>query len=218
MMRDSDAIEEFWSAAAASFDDGPDHGLRDPSVRRAWGDLFSRWLPAKRCSVVDLGCGTGSLSVLLAELGHDVTGVDFSPSMIAIAEAKGRDSSARFLVGDVQRPDVPRADVVVARHVLWTLPDPRAALARWADLLEAGGRMILIEGRWFDPGVTQSDYPADVASRLPWNGGVGSATLIGEVSKLFDDVQHTNLSDSPRLWGRPVADERYALVASRTNH
>ena len=72
-----------WDAAAANFDDEPDHGLRDPAVRDAWRAALAAWLPAVPGQVLDAGCGTGSLSVLLAELDLNVTGIDVSPAMIA---------------------------------------------------------------------------------------------------------------------------------------
>ena len=73
-----------WDAAAPTFDDEPDHGLRDPGVRQAWADRLRSWLPARPGDVLDIGCGTGSLSLLASEQGHRVTGVDLSPAMVAV--------------------------------------------------------------------------------------------------------------------------------------
>ena len=56
-----------WDAAAAAFDDEPDHGLRDPSIRAAWRDRLLSWLPPP-C------CGTGSLMTLLYECGFRPVG------------------------------------------------------------------------------------------------------------------------------------------------
>ena len=77
-----------WDRQAATFDDEPDHGLRDPSVRRAWLARLLPLLPATPSRVLDVGCGTGSVSVLMAGAGHLVCGVDVSGRMLDRARAK----------------------------------------------------------------------------------------------------------------------------------
>ncbi|MBO4258663.1 class I SAM-dependent methyltransferase [Streptomyces griseorubiginosus] len=188
-----------WDAEAASFDDEPDHGLRDPEVRRAWAARLRDWLPEKSSDVLDLGCGTGSLSLLAAEQGHRVTGVDASPAMVERARAKLAGRDAVFLVGDAAAPPVgeQRFDVVLVRHVLWALPDPGRALRHWRGLLRPGGRLVLIEGVWGT--VTPAGIPA--------------GTLTGLVEPLAEQVRVEPLSQDAVLWGRPVEDERYAVVA-----
>ncbi len=81
-------MSETWDAEAEHFDDEPDHGLRDPAIREAWRVLLREHLPAPPARIADLGCGTGSLSVLLADEGYAVDGVDFSPEMVRRARAK----------------------------------------------------------------------------------------------------------------------------------
>lgn len=66
----ADAPNEDWDARAAAFDDEPDHGLRDPEVRAAWSDRLRAWLPEDPADLLDLGCGTGSMSLLAAGQGH----------------------------------------------------------------------------------------------------------------------------------------------------
>lgn len=202
MSDDSDAtsaVRVDWDAEAAAFDDEPDHGLRDPIVRAAWADRLQGWLPECRCDLLDLGCGTGSLSLLAAERGHRVTGVDLSPAMVDLARAKLSGHDAVFLRGDAARPPVgeQRFDVVLARHVLWTLPDPHSVLRRWAGLLRPGGRLVLIEGVWGT--VTPVGIAADLLTAL--------------LTPLARDVRVEPLTDDARLWGRVVEDERYAVVA-----
>ncbi|MHB2024972.1 MAG: hypothetical protein ACYCO3_16910 [Mycobacteriales bacterium] len=58
-----------WDLAAASFDDEPDHGLCGPELRAAWSELLLRHLPYPPAAVLDLGCGKGTLPVLLASMG-----------------------------------------------------------------------------------------------------------------------------------------------------
>ncbi|GAB2885910.1 class I SAM-dependent methyltransferase [Streptomyces deserti] len=188
-----------WDAQAAAFDDEPDHGLRDPAVRRAWAGRLRSWLPARASDLLDLGCGTGSLSLLAAEQGHRVTGVDLSPAMVALAREKSAGRDAVFLLGDAAAPPVgeQRFDVVLVRHVLWTLPDPGRALRHWRGLLRPGGRLVLVEGVWGT--VSPSGIPADRLTAL--------------LAPLTGHIRVERLSDDPLLWGREVDDERYAVVA-----
>jgi SAM-dependent methyltransferase len=55
------------------------------------------------CKTVDLGCGTGNYAMYLADQGFDVTGIDNSPTAIAIAmkTAKKRGIPCRFITGDL---------------------------------------------------------------------------------------------------------------------
>ncbi|MFF2730405.1 trifunctional class I SAM-dependent methyltransferase/NUDIX hydrolase/VOC family protein [Streptomyces sp. NPDC058008] len=185
-----------WDAAAESFDDEPDHGLHDPVVRGAWARRMETWLPTARSSVLDLGCGTGSLSLLVAGQGHRVTAVDRSPRMVERARAKLAGTGTEVLVGDAGRPPVgtQRFDVILARHTVWLLPDPAASLRHWFSLLRPGGRLLLIEG--------------------VWNGtGLSAARLTALLHAHTERVHHESLSGDSRLWGKDVDDERYALVA-----
>jgi ubiquinone/menaquinone biosynthesis C-methylase UbiE len=188
--------ETEWDAYAATFDEEPDHGLRDPAVRAAWARLLLPLMPAAPARVADLGCGTGSLSVLLAAEGHHVRGLDQSAAMLAIATRKAEGLPAEFRHGDASAPPYPAAscDVVLARHVLWALPDPDGVLARWTALLAPGGRLVLVEGRWS----TGAGLPAAECEAL--------------VRRHRQDAVVTPLTD-PALWGRTVDDERYLLVS-----
>ncbi|MDX8141962.1 class I SAM-dependent methyltransferase [Lentzea sp. BCCO 10_0061] len=188
---------EFWDEHAATFDDEPDHGLRDPRVRDAWARLLLPLVPAES-SVVDLGCGTGSLSVLLAEAGHDVHGLDLSEEMVKAARAKTSGMSATFTIGDAARPPYPKAsfDVVLARHVLWALPDPAAALREWVSLLQPEGVLLLVEGRWST------------------GAGLTAAQTRSLVLGVRTEAVVTPLT-SEDLWGRSIDDERYLLVSRR---
>ncbi|MEU5977453.1 class I SAM-dependent methyltransferase [Streptomyces sp. NPDC047315] len=211
----SAAITAYWDAAAPRFDDEPDHGLRDAATRSAWDRLLGRLVPATGGDVVDLGCGTGTLAELLASRGHRLTGVDLAPRMVERARAKlaAAGLTGTFLVGDAAAPPVAAGayDVVVARHLLWTLPDPHAALRRWVTLLRPGGTLVLVEGRWRESGSGAPYVPG--AQSLPWSGGVGAADLVAAVRPLVGEVRTKDLSGEAALWGRPVDDERYALVA-----
>lgn len=207
------AITDYWDAAAPAFDEEPDHGLRAERTRAAWERRLRAWAPAAPADVLDAGCGTGSLSLLLAAAGHRVTGVDVAPRMIGQARAKlaAAGLPGSFLVGDAAAPPTgdDRFDMVLCRHLVWTLPDPEAALRAWVARLRPSGRLVLVEGRWGEAG---SPYVPGGES-LPWDGGVDAPTLASAVRPLVSGLRIEPLSDDADLWGRPVEDERYAIIA-----
>ncbi|MFC6020470.1 class I SAM-dependent methyltransferase [Plantactinospora solaniradicis] len=189
-----------WDEHATAFDEEADHGLRDSGVRRAWADLLLPVLPPAPASIVDVGCGTGSLSVLLAGAGHHVRGVDFAPRMLAAAREKtiGAGVGVDYVLADGAKLPFARSsfDVVLARHVLWALPDPDRVLAHWISLLRPQGRLVLVEGCWS----TGTGLPA--------------ATCRALVLRCRREAEVRVLDDS-RLWGQEITDERYLLVSSR---
>ena len=185
-----------WDAAAATFDDEPHHAIDEPALRERWWDVLRDALPPPPSRVADLGCGTGSLSVLLAERGYVVRGIDLSPRMLELARAKARDHGveADFELGDAAAPPPGPVDVVLTRHVVWALADRPAAIDTWFSLLAPGGRLVLVEGHWH----TGAGIPGD--------------ELVGLVARPGVTVELTPLDD-PELWGAPVEDSRYVVVA-----
>lgn len=188
-----------WDREAEAFDQEPDHGLLDAETRTAWRELLTEHLPDEPCDVVDLGCGTGTLSVLLAQSGHRVRGVDFSAEMLTRAAEKARQADVQIELtqADVFDPPLPAGtfDVVMSRHVLWALPDPALVLRRWATLLRPGGRLILVEGHW----------------------STGAGLTAEETEKLLADlggsISTRPLTDTV-YWGRTIADERYLVMST----
>lgn len=192
----SDPAHE-WDRAAATFDEEPDHGLRDPAVRGAWRELLLSALPPAPARVADLGCGTGTLSLLLAEEGYAVDGVDLSPAMVGLAREKaaGR-AGVGFVVADASEPPLPPGsyDVVLCRHVLWALPEPAAALEHWVDLLGPDGRLVLVEGAWHTGGGLTAEQ---------------TAALLRAAGR---EPRVTHLPEAD-YWGGEITDERYLVVA-----
>ncbi|HJW58418.1 MAG TPA: class I SAM-dependent methyltransferase, partial [Actinomycetota bacterium] len=87
-------VRDWWDADAATYDDSSDHGwaAASPALRAAWNAALHRLLPGHGCRMLDVGAGTGFLSLAAARLGHQVTAVDLSGGMLArLREHAARD-------------------------------------------------------------------------------------------------------------------------------
>jgi ubiquinone/menaquinone biosynthesis C-methylase UbiE len=182
-------VAAHWDRRAAHFDEDFGHSIRTAAEHAAWDRIFGLVLPGTgTLDALDVGSGTGFLSLELASRGHRVSGVDFAPSMIARAEHKAaeRGLTVRFEQGDAEQlPFEPASfDLVISRHVLWTLPHPEAAVEEWIRVLRPGGRLVVVDGAVLDgsdriagaqPGCqenarTSPEYAA-VGDQLPFLGG-----------------------------------------------
>lgn len=111
--------------------------------------------------ILDVGCGTGFFTVLLAKQGYEVIGTDLTPEMVENSRrlAEEEQADCRFLQMDAE--DLEFADetfdVVISRNLTWTLPDVEHAYKEWIRVLKKGG--ILLN---FDANYGMSDF-ADTA-------------------------------------------------------
>lgn len=157
------AISRYWSTVGSTYDRAAGHGIVDPRERTAWEDALSKLLPPGPSDVLDVGTGTGFLADLLSGLGHRVVGVDLAAGMLEQARAKvaGRTNLPEFRIGDAHDPGVPdhSFDVVVNRHIVWTLEDPARAFRAWYAALRPGGLLLAIDGLWW-PGGYKEPEPA----------------------------------------------------------
>ena len=97
--------------------------------------------------VLELGCGTGSTALLLAENVAHITASDLSAKMIEVGRKKAADeaiSNVSFVHGDVLSPAIDEGpyDAVMAFNLIHLLEAPQAAVRRVARLLKPGGLFI----------------------------------------------------------------------------
>jgi ubiquinone/menaquinone biosynthesis C-methylase UbiE len=146
-----DEIRDYWSARAETFDLSIGHEIFSEWERRAWHRLILKHLgPGEGRRALDLACGTGVVSHLMNDLGYAVTGIDWSEAMLSKARTKAaqRRSDIRFLLGAAERTleEKESYDVLVTRHLVWTLVDPLAAFVEWFSVLKPGGRLLIVDG------------------------------------------------------------------------
>jgi SAM-dependent methyltransferase len=119
---------------------------REPGHDSYWQfhrDLFLELVPEPRGRTLDLGCGEGRLARDLAAGGHDVVGVDASPTMIAAA----RDAAPAMELHVADAAALPLADesfeLVVAFMSLQDVDDLEGAVLEAARVLRRGGRFCM---------------------------------------------------------------------------
>jgi SAM-dependent methyltransferase len=146
----AEEIRQFWDEDAAIYDRSPSHYPKRPHEVAAWSATLRRLLPDPPARVLDAGAGTGFCSLLLAASGYQVTALDVSARMLGVLKSKAADRGldVRIVHADAASPPHGEEfDAVVERHLIWTLPDPSAALAAW-HAAAPRGRLVLIEGSW----------------------------------------------------------------------
>lgn len=84
-----------FTALAEYYDrlNGADHGAYAEYVR----GVFNKFGSGNESLVLDLGCGTGALTLKLAEMGYDMIGADISPEMLSIASERAYDAEKSIL-------------------------------------------------------------------------------------------------------------------------
>lgn len=198
-------VAAHWGRRAAHFDEDFGHSIRTPEERAAWDRVFALAVGGRQgLDALDIGCGTGFLSLELAARGHRVTGIDFAPAMLALAKKKAVEAGAAIRFEEADAENLPFApasfDLVITRHVLWTLPHPEAAIDEWIRVLRPGGRLAVIDSHAVSPesatSARRSDEYAPVSDRLPFLMGKPQQ----EIETLF---RAHGLAD---VGGDPLAD------------
>lgn len=174
-------IAGHWDRRAPGFDDDFGHSIRTPAERAAWDRILDLVLEGRHgIEALDAGCGTGFLAFELAARGNRVTGVDFAPAMLREARRKASElgSAVRFEEADAEELPFPAAsfDLVISRHLLWTLPHPEQAIDEWIRVLRPRGRLAIVDGQFNVGGTGQRATPmagdyATIAGQLPFLGG-----------------------------------------------
>jgi ubiquinone/menaquinone biosynthesis C-methylase UbiE len=200
-------VAAHWDRRAAHFDEDFGHSIRNAAERAAWDRILDLIVPAADAlEALDIGCGTGFLSLELAFRGHRVTGVDFAPSMIEQARKKAAERQAVIRYEEADAEQLPFAaasfDIAVSRHLLWTLPHPEQAMDDWIRVLRPGGRLIVVDSQ---ADVSALPEPLDNARGSPEYAAIGDRLrFVGgwpreEIEKLFAARRLVSIANDPLL-------------------
>ena len=161
--------------------------------------------------VLDLATGTGITAIAARERGAQVTGVDLTPELVAVARSKASEagfSDIDFREGDAEALPFADAtfDVVVSTCGHMFAPDQPKVAAELARVTRPGGRVVFLAwtpegglGGWFR--ITNKHFPppADLASPFNWGDPEKVRQLLGSA---FGDLTFTN-GDCPQFGASP---------------
>lgn len=145
-------IVHYWEKRSESFLEQRRSELANPIAKR-WMKEITKQIPAgRRLKILDVGCGAGFFSILLAKEGHEVYGIDLTPEMIenAIQLAEEENADCRFQVMDAENPMFADEtfDVVISRNLTWTLPNAEHAYGEWMRVLKTGGVLLNFDANY----------------------------------------------------------------------
>ena len=145
-------IVHYWEKRSESFLEQRRSELANPIAKR-WMKEIEKQIPAgRRLKILDVGCGAGFFSILLAKEGHEVFGIDLTLEMIenAIQLAEEENADCCFQVMDAENPMFADEtfDVVISRNLTWTLPNAEHAYGEWMRVLKTGGVLLNFDANY----------------------------------------------------------------------
>ena len=168
-------IVNYWEKRSDSFLEQRRAELHSAMADR-WMKEIQAQLPKenKKLRILDVGCGAGFFTILLAKAGHQVTGIDLTPDMIKNAKqlAEDEQTECEFAVMDAENPEFPDGtfDVIVSRNLTWTLPHVKHAYGEWLRVLKKGGVLLNFDANY---GITDfsnvEDLPENHAHNMLGN-------------------------------------------------
>jgi len=220
-------IQAYWRGRSATYDRFPASRKEEEEIQ-AYEAVLGRYIPPNRAEILDVGAGTGFLSLLLARKGHSITALDLTREMLDRAREKAAalNLNLNFVIGDAENLpfETESFDFVVSRWLLWTLPHPDRAVLEWKRVLKPGGCVLCIDGLWHSNGLTgrlkavcrkaglilynrtrPSDlgYSEEVSSQLPFRRGVEPEQAVKQFRQCgLADITRETLHEIRRIRAR----------------
>jgi demethylmenaquinone methyltransferase / 2-methoxy-6-polyprenyl-1,4-benzoquinol methylase len=187
-------VEALFNQVASRYDRLND--LQSLGMHRIWKrELIRQAVGAPGCRVLDVCCGTGDLALGMERLGARVVGLDFSASMLQVAQGRRQRtmpdgdhsgcSDLAWVRGDALRlPFVDRSfDVVTVGYGLRNLSSFEQGLKEFWRVTRAGGRLLILDFGKPSNRVLRFGYFSYLRLVVPWFGrlGCGDADAYGYI-------------------------------------
>ena len=163
----------------------------------------ARLAPGTR--VIEVGCGTGIFTEMLAKLGVHVTAIDISPELLEMARGRGIDPAlARFVEGRFEDVDfgAERFDAVVGSSVLHHL-DVMPALRKALSVLRPGGAIAFAEPNMLNPQIAiQKNVP--IVKKWAGDSPDETAFFRWRLKKMLEEAGFVDAEVTPFDWLHPA--------------
>ena len=206
-------LRDAWEEQAEKWTVWARHAGHD-SYHRFHRDAFLELVPPPGRRTLDVGCGEGRLTRDLTALGHRVSAVDLSPTLIRHAREADPDGEYHLASGsELPFPDA-SADLVVAFMSLQDMDDPEGAIGEAWRTLEPSGRLCIALVHPINSGGSFETLDDDAAFTIP-GSYVETRRYVDVVER--DGLKMTFTSDHRSLedWLRPVTDCGFLLERIR---
>ncbi|MDH4319310.1 MAG: class I SAM-dependent methyltransferase [Desulfobulbaceae bacterium] len=185
-------VEERWNTYSEKYD-ATHHGHLSEDDLTLWNRFLETHIGEDRQQkILDVGCGTGFLTIKINALGYKCRGLDLSTGMMDLAKSKAaeQDLEIEFSKGNVAELPFDDAgfDVVTNRSVLWTLLEPAKTFKEWRRVLKPGGKLLCFIS--IGKGDSKCNhYSQDIEDMLELKGAPASILCRHLEDAGFDEVQ-----------------------------
>ena len=214
-------IAAYWTKRSDSFLEQRRAELHSALADR-WLEEIRKYLLEKTpLRILDVGCGTGFFTILLAKQGHQVTGTDLTPDMVANARILAKEElvNCDFEIMDAEHLSFAdnSFDVVISRNLTWTLPEAAQAYKEWTRVLKPGGVLLNFDANYGAVNFAEtSDLPEnhahnqlgnslmqeceDIKRQLPISSYIRPAWDVEELGKVGMEQISIDLGVSRRVY------------------
>lgn len=149
----------YWTRRAPSYSDVNQEELGG-SQHSVWSRVIDQRIQSHfgnrsrdQIRLLDVGTGPGFFAIILAELGYQVTAVDYTEAMLNQAR---KNAGPLASIIDFRRMDAEQLtfpdgafDVIVSRNLTWNLPYPAKAYSQWTRVLKENGLLLNFDANWY---------------------------------------------------------------------
>lgn len=146
-------LQEYWSQRSKGYS-GSNLEELNSEKRDVWLEILLENAPkGKELKILDLGCGPGFFSILMASAGHKVTAVDVTWSMLRQAKMNAKELGLDIEFAQIFNHELPfednTFDLIINRNVVWNIEKPQLAFKEWQRVLKSGGRTVYFDANWY---------------------------------------------------------------------